>query len=169
MLEPEELLFQVLSPMRPCQARCLLAWPLVVAVALAGCATGDKPRTLRTTERAVVPPAIRTPPADQPEGVGSLWRRKPVQVDESYSAKDSRPLGPSPIQLASYAQDSPPRPLAPSPAEVIVAPDAGRLDHDRPELPLDLATALAMTQGQNPRVAFAQAQIAQSLAAHDAA
>ena len=35
--------------------------------------------------------------------------------------------------------------------------------------PLDLAMALAMTQGQNPRVAFAQAQIAQSLAVHDAA
>ncbi len=36
-------------------------------------------------------------------------------------------------------------------------------------MPLDLATALGMTQGQNPRVAFAQAQIAQSLAVHDSA
>ena len=52
---------------------------------------------------------------------------------------------------------------------MIVAPDAKPLDGDRPSLPLDLATALGLTQGQNPRVAFAQAQIGQSLAAHEQA
>src|SRR5206468_7545466 len=54
-------------------------------------------------------------------------------------------------------------------AEVIDAPGPKPLDDDRPSLPLDLATALGLTQAQNPRVAFAQAQIAQSLAVHDAA
>jgi outer membrane protein TolC len=39
----------------------------------------------------------------------------------------------------------------------------------RPSLPLDLSTALALTQGQNPRVAFAQAQIAQAFAVNSAA
>jgi len=55
------------------------------------------------------------------------------------------------------------------PAEVVVAADPEALDGGRRSLPLDLPTALGMTQGQNPRVAFAQAQIAQSLAIHDAA
>lgn len=36
-------------------------------------------------------------------------------------------------------------------------------------MPLDLPTALGMTEGQNPRVAFAQAQIAQSQAVHEQA
>jgi outer membrane protein TolC len=36
-------------------------------------------------------------------------------------------------------------------------------------LPLNLATALELTQGQNPRVAFAQAQVAQAYAQHEAA
>jgi outer membrane protein TolC len=39
----------------------------------------------------------------------------------------------------------------------------------RPSLPLDFSTALALTQGQNPRVAFAQAQIAQAFAVHSTA
>lgn len=37
------------------------------------------------------------------------------------------------------------------------------------ELPLDFATALGMTEGQNPRIAFAQAQIAQAYAQNQAA
>jgi outer membrane protein TolC len=38
-----------------------------------------------------------------------------------------------------------------------------------PSLPLDLPTALGLTQGQNPRVAFTQAQISQAYAQYQAA
>jgi outer membrane protein TolC len=54
----------------------------------------------------------------------------------------------------------------------VPAPAAGQFADgvaDRPQQPLDLALALALTQGQNPRVAFAQAQIAQAYAQYDAA
>src|SRR5206468_3059934 len=72
------------------------------------------------------------------------------------------------IRFASFEQasEAAPNPSAAGqrPPEVIVAPDPMALGGPRPSLPLDLATALGLTQGQNPRVAFAQAQIAQSLA-----
>jgi outer membrane protein TolC len=70
------------------------------------------------------------------------------------------------VRLATFEQ-----PVVESqrPAEVVVAPDPSALEGGRRSMPLDLPTALGMTQGQNPRVAFAQAQIAQSLAVHDAA
>src|SRR5205823_6323146 len=115
--------------------------------------------------QAVVPPAVQIAAHASAEGVGSLWRKTALQDGRTLVAKDSRPPQ-SPIQLASFTQ---PSSVPPSPAEVIVAPDARPLDQDHPTLPLDLPTALGMTQGQNPRVAFAQAQIAQSQAAHEQA
>jgi outer membrane protein TolC len=47
-------------------------------------------------------------------------------------------------------------------------PVAGAED-DRPALPIDFATALALTYDQNPRIAFAQAQIQQAFAQYSAA
>jgi outer membrane protein TolC len=47
-------------------------------------------------------------------------------------------------------------------------PAALALD-ERPAMPIDFATALAVTHGQNPRIAFAQAQIHESLAQYGAA
>lgn len=81
------------------------------------------------------------------------------------------------VQLAAFSQESPlsnaplqsaaPAPLVP--AEVVPTPLGGSLDDGRQKLPLDLGTALGITQGQNPRVAFAQAQIDQSYAQYAAA
>ena len=64
------------------------------------------------------------------------------------------------VQFASYYEVPPePVPAVPKPLTA----------NDPPTLPLDLASALGMTQGQNPRVAFAQAQISQAWAQHGAA
>lgn len=68
------------------------------------------------------------------------------------------------------AKDSGESTSTPNTPESLPAPDsAPGTDDDPPVFPLDLATALGLTQGQNPRVAFAQAQIAQSFAQHEAA
>lgn len=58
---------------------------------------------------------------------------------------------------------------APEPVEVVTVPDAEPSSTERPTLPLDLPAALGLTQGQNPRVAFAQAQVAQAYAQYEAA
>jgi outer membrane protein TolC len=75
------------------------------------------------------------------------------------------------VQLASFnveANEARSPAASPIPEQIDVR-GAKSLDGDRPSLPLDLANALGLTQAQNPRVAFAQAQIAQSLAVHNAA
>jgi outer membrane protein TolC len=59
-----------------------------------------------------------------------------------------------------------PRPLGP--IESLGPPTAPFLDGP-PALPLDLPTALGLTQAQNPRIAFTQAQIAQAYAQNRAA
>src|SRR3954447_2140815 len=144
-------------------------WPaailILIAAALPGCASSKKYQTDNATRRTVVPPAVVAASQAGAEEAGNLWRNTSIQTGPVSIAKDSRPPQ-SGIQQASFSQ---PTPAPPSPAEVIVAPDARPLGQDRPALPLDLPTALGMTQGQNPRVAFAQAQIAQSQAAHEAA
>jgi outer membrane protein TolC len=78
------------------------------------------------------------------------------------------------MQVAAQPQvpSSPVQPAAFQPAVVEalpqVPPDANTDATDRPTLPVDLATALALTHGQNPRIAFAQAQIQQSFAQYSA-
>jgi outer membrane protein TolC len=88
-------------------------------------------------------------------------------------------MPPSAVQLASFAQPTSPEPVRaeavspsdqpPVPAEVVATPNPPPFADRASPMPLDLATALGMTQGQNPRVAFAQAQIAQSQAIHEQA
>src|SRR5581483_10539474 len=142
-------------------------WLAVVALlsasALTGCATGRGSRQAAAGgESAVVvtqaAPGDRLgevrPVAFEEEGAGSRRWNESVRTAELSAADDSRPLSQADTQR---------------PAEVVVAPDPDALDSGRRSMPLDLPTALGMTQGQNPRVAFAQAQIAQSLAVHDAA
>jgi outer membrane protein TolC len=140
-------------PMRHFQANRLLASLLLTMAAVsAGCAARDKVRQAATAPRWVAPAAIQSAQSASQTGMAAAPR-------SSLS---------SGVQLASFHQDTaapPPRP----PAEVVAAPSGSLLDPDRPTQPLDLATALGLTQGQNPRVAFAQAQIAQSLAAHEQA
>src|SRR5262245_51769223 len=133
--------------MRLFQARRLLLGPLLAAIA--GCAARDKLRQAGAAPRVVVPAAVQSV--------------SPLSI-----AAGPRPSLPSGVQLAAFQQDVA-TPPSPSPVEIIGAPNAQPIDGDRPTLPLDLATALGLTQGQNPRVAFAQAQIAQSLAAHEQA
>jgi outer membrane protein TolC len=125
-----------------------LVVPLLLTAVLAGCAA-ERTQRQTTMERAVTPPAVQIPASSS------------VQV---VSFNQNSALNNSPISPTGEPLAQPPRP-----AEVIVAPGANSLDSDRPSLPLDLPMALGLTQGQNPRVAFAQAQIAQSLAAHEAA
>ncbi len=57
----------------------------------------------------------------------------------------------------------------PEPVEIVTVPGADQSNSERPTLPLDLAAALGLTQGQNPRVAFAQAQVSQAYAQFEAA
>jgi outer membrane protein TolC len=165
MLEAEYLRMFLGAIMRCVRANCPAAILIVIAAALPGCASSQKKQAAPPVGQAVVPPAVLAATQASAEGAGSLWQKEASRNRETLLAKDSRPA-PSPIQQVSFSQ---PASAPPSPAEVIVAPDARPLDQDRPLMPLDLPTALGMTQGQNPRVAFAQAQIAQSQAAHEAA
>src|SRR4029453_4340493 len=135
--------------MRLLGARRLLAWLLLLTAAMTGCAAKEKVRQGQIVRREVVPPAVQV--AAQTTG---LQNGGPALVRErtSVSHPTSQPTG---VQLATFQQEaSPPG----APAEIVAAPRATPWDQDRPTLPLDLAMALGMTQGQNPRVAFAQAQ-----------
>ena len=55
------------------------------------------------------------------------------------------------------------------PGGVVAGPPTSPVLDGPPSLPLDLPTALGLTEGQNPRIAFAQAQIAQAYAQNRAA
>ncbi len=78
-----------------------------------------------------------------------------------------QPQTPSDVQQAAYqppavvvVEPIPPEPLPQAPpAEA----------QPRPGIPIDFATALGLTYGQNPRIAFAQAQIEQAFAQYSAA
>jgi outer membrane protein TolC len=85
------------------------------------------------------------------------WATAPVQPAQFTS--DGEPGQPLPLPM-------PPAPMA---EEIVAAPTTEAQTSERPTLPIDFATALALTQGQNPRVAFAQAQIAQAFAQYDQA
>src|SRR5262245_815909 len=141
MLKAEQLYSALCGNMRISRTRLVAVLPLLAAATLAGCATSRKTQQ-RTI--AAVPPAVAVAAA---------------------SETTNR------VQLASFtvaANDSRPSPASPIPEQIDVR-GAKSLDGDRPSLPLDMANALGLTQAQNPRVAFAQAQIAQSLAVHNAA
>jgi outer membrane protein TolC len=126
--------------MRLVQARRQSAWLLLILLGLAGCASRQKVRQAESTV-----------PEDRPASTPAI----------------SPSPQPAAVQRASFNQGA----VLPAPAavELIVAPGIHQPAQDRPTVPLDLATALGLTQGQNPRVAFAQAQIVQSLAQHEAA
>jgi len=134
----------------------LLVWSLVLTAGVAGCAAREKVRQGTFARQDIAAPAVQAAGSQQCGGL-ALVRQERTSL--------SHPRG---VQLASFQQDVPPA-GPPAPAEVVAAPNVTAFDQDRPTLPLDLASALGMTQGQNPRVAFAQAQIAQSLAQHEAA
>jgi outer membrane protein TolC len=158
------------------------AWPTSLALAalfttglLEGCASRNQTRLPAVTARAIVPPAIREfSAANNPYYTADSSSR---EAGPRFGA----PISPiSPVQLAAFnpetsAVDRPqPLPEAPAttsatPVEVVQVPSAGHDIDDRPSLPLDLATALGLAQGQNPRVAFAQAQVSQAYAQNEVA
>ena len=125
---------------------------------LFGCASG---RNERNTSSQQPPPLA---PAPQPVASTSS-QAAPADVRQSIG-----------VRPAAFFQDSPadlkesPTTLSTSPAaEAVSTPQPKMSEGERPSFPLDLSSALGMAQGQNPRVAFAQAQIAQSSAIHQAA
>jgi outer membrane protein TolC len=120
-------------------------------------------------------------------GVGHMWRKRALPEEhvliandlprpDSVLDKDSPSLGmvlpaapPALVEQVSFQQPDPAAAQPPAPVEVIAVPPMVPLDAARPSFALDLATALGLTQQENPRVAFAQAQIAQSFAQYSAA
>jgi len=138
----------------------VLAWSIFIAAAVAGCAAKEKVRPASIARPEVAPAPVVQASSSSVSGGPALVRER------------TSLFHPTDVRLASYQQEAPPPAASngrPAPAEIVPAPRATLLEQERPTMPLDLATALGMTQGQNPRVAFAQAQIAQSLAAHEAA
>ncbi|HEX5105642.1 MAG TPA: hypothetical protein VFV87_17605, partial [Pirellulaceae bacterium] len=162
---------------------------IAAALALAGCAAGRGARAQRSdgsappvpaiygreesrksadglAARTVVPPAIAAsqrmppPPQDAPPGAVQPAAFHAALVEPAVDLVQPPARPPAQQPAATPAE---PLPIAPA------APTAERLPAERPTVPIDLATALALTHGQNPRIAFAQAQIAQSLAQYDAA
>src|SRR5690349_21645736 len=105
--------------MRRSKACWLAVLSLVGAAIIGGCATG------RNQQTAAAKPATAAPTA----------------------VADSEPK--SNVRLAAYEQASPSdRPSSAVP-ETIVPPVAQPVNGERPSQPLDLATALVLTQGQN--------------------
>jgi outer membrane protein TolC len=139
---------------------------LLAVVVLCGCASTNGVKKAPTIDPAWISrKATTSVQAPASESIGAA-----AGIDiSSIPAEGSS----SPIRPASFDQE-PPKPsqivdAAPVPVEVLAAPDVDQSDVDRPTLPLDLAGALGLIQGRNPRVAFAQAQVSQAYAQYDAA
>ena len=98
-----------------------------------------------------------------PESAGVLPAVSQPQVAATPAAEPASPL--QAVQLASY---QPPPVTVAEPLPPVDAA-AGTASGQRPGLPIDFATALGLTAGQNPRIAFAQAQVQQAFAQYSAA
>ena len=125
---------------------------------------------LAVRQLALQPPPAVAPVEDVPRRLPPV-EPSPVQLANFTAAEEPAPAPlPLPI-LRDPVSDAPPMTMrvAPQAGEIIAAPPLDPFRDDRPTLPVDFATALALTQGQNPRVAFAQAQIAQAQAQYQSA
>src|SRR5262245_57999942 len=127
----------------PIEAAWLLARSILLATAVAGCAAKEKVRQGQSMRREVVPPAVQVA-AQEARGGPALVREERTSLSHPTPAA----MG---VQLASFQQPATPG-GGPAQAEIVAVPHATLLDQDRTTIPLDLATALGMTQGQNPRV-----------------
>lgn len=138
-----------------------------------------------TSRRApAMPPAVSdagAPAYYQSNAVESKPERLPPVEVGTAAAESSREVMPAsfatvatlgapqpPPDLPSEVLPGPRPPELLGPGEIIVAPPMAVLDGP-PSLPLDFATALGLTQAQNPRIAFTQAQIAQAYAQNQSA
>lgn len=86
----------------------------------------------------------------------------PAQFAASVVAAEPQPL-PPPMAGGGRNDPAAPRPGAES------LPPMAPVETGLQPMPIDFATALSLTQGQNPRIAFAQAQVAQAYGQYDAA
>ena len=149
-----------------------LAPTLAAALALTGCAAG---------RGTTAPPATSQQPPVPPPTASALERLPPVESDKHAPAVLSAVR---PVAFDSEIAPAPPQPppdlpeVHPLPGpqpqllplgEVIAAPPTSPVLGAPQSLPLDLPTALGLTQAQNPRIAFTQAQIAQAYAQNRAA
>jgi outer membrane protein TolC len=162
-------------------------WPILLSAVLAGCASRGE-RAPVAASPSVVPASVR-----QYANTG-----KPPQPDRSLlAAAAAAPQGPlmqdgiEPSAVwpqtvvpaaftGAHVVAAPPQPLpAPEPVGVGSVPGGSRLPLAEAAalaegaagntMPIDFAAALSLTQGQNPRIAFAQAQVAQAYGQYEAA
>lgn len=98
-----------------------------------------------------------TAKASESESSVPLLNEKPTIAQ--VSAVEPSPL-PPPVDMGDATSVQTPEAL-----EAVLPAESGV----RQSLPIDFATALGLTQGQNPRIAFTQAQISQAFAQYEAA
>jgi outer membrane protein TolC len=154
-------------------SRFALAPILAAALALLGCAA-DRSNTAPQAISAVSPlPATaataleRLPPVEADRNSPALPSQvRPVSYD---SEVQLAPPQPPPDVPEAHTQPGPRPPELLPPGAGVAPPPIAPVLGAPPSLPLDLPTALGLTQGQNPRVAFAQAQISQAYAQYQAA
>ena len=150
--------------------------PLVIAACLAGCAsTGERSGQMAATARmataqvAAVQPVIAVAAA-APAATSTISPANHTQPASLPDDAQLQRLPPPTPEGDAFAIDPP---SVPPPGlvreEIIPASPVRGLAGERPTMPVDFATALGMTQGQNPRIAFAQAQISQAFAQYDSA
>jgi outer membrane protein TolC len=140
-----------------------------LAAMLAGCRTTDQPPAV--AQRDIVPLAITRP---QPVPLPANPTAPAPAVQFAAFSQEPAAIVPQPLPdpaagPARPALVPPPSSTQPMPVEIMPAAPGDPAAGERPTLPLDMATSLGLTQGQNPRVAFAQAQIAQAFAQHESA
>ncbi|MCU0878622.1 MAG: TolC family protein [Pirellulaceae bacterium] len=88
---------------------------------------------------------------------------EPVVAPAAFNQAVIEPVAPQPLPSPADGSAVQPALVQPAVEPIGVEPAAG------PTQPIDFATALALTTGQNPRIAIAQAQIAEAYARYDAA
>lgn len=144
----------------PCPTAMSRFAAAVVCLGLAGTVLGG---CAGRGGRSALAPADDGPAADA-AGTTQAASAFPQPVIEPAPARAIEPA-------AQPAEQPAVQPAAYQPPVVAVEPlpPASATSEDRPGLPIDLATALGLTAGQNPRIAFAQAQVAQAYAQYDAA
>ncbi len=173
MVHPSRLHLAYLPAMPNSIGNMFRSAALLAVGVLAGCSTTDKPPAI--AQRQVVPPAVARPQfVPQPAHPPPPPPPPAVQLTAFSQEPAAGPPQPLPDPAAGGqpprpALAPPPRATLPNPIEIMPAAPGDPAAGERPTLPLDMATALGLTQGQNPRVAFAQAQIAQAFAQNAAA
>src|SRR5262245_22667748 len=99
----------------PIEAAWLLAWSMILATVVAGCAAKEKVRQGQSMRREVVPTAV------QLAAQGAKQSGGPALVREERSSLSHPTPGAMGVQLASFQQPATPG-GGPAPAEIVAAP-----------------------------------------------